>query len=142
MKDQCPTESSYLSWNSGFFYTKRGRGVVDCCKLLGVRILWSCISPQMSCRHVPVNLQQNNCYFLFCNFLSLYEWRSVILFKIRASRMGYCVYFRLEATSLYKRRRASMTKHRQQSTRIRARGIESIWSQFCSLLYFHFPINK
>ena len=27
-----------------------------------------------SAHHVPVNLQQDKCYSLFCNFLSLYEW--------------------------------------------------------------------
>ena len=45
--------------------------------------------------------------------------------------MGYHVYFRLEATFFYKRCRASMTKHRQQSTRVRAKGKDPIWSQVC-----------
>ena len=54
------------------FYTKRGGGVVGCCKLLGVRILCSYICPHRSGHNVPVNLQQDKCYSLFCNFLSLY----------------------------------------------------------------------
>ena len=45
--------------------------------------------------NVPVNLQQDKCYSLFCNFLSLYEWKSIIPLKVRALRMGYPVYFRL-----------------------------------------------
>ena len=49
---------------------------------------------------VPVNLQQDKCYSLFCNFLSLYEWKSVTPLKVRALRMGYLVYFRLLATFL------------------------------------------
>ena len=32
---------------------------------------------------------------MFCNFLSLYEWKGVIPLKVRALRMGYPVYFRL-----------------------------------------------
>ena len=38
------------------------------------------------------------------------------LLKVRVLRMVYLVYFRLLATFFYKRCRASMTKHRQQST--------------------------
>ena len=34
--------------------------------------------------------------------------------------MGYPIHFRLEATFFYKSFRASMTKHRQQSTKVRA----------------------
>ena len=41
--------------------------------------------------------------------------------------MGYPIYFRLEATFFYKSFRASMTKHRQQSTKVRARfNMESV----------------
>ena len=38
----CPKEPPYPSWNSGFFYTERGEGVVGCCRLLGTGILCSC----------------------------------------------------------------------------------------------------
>ena len=34
-------------------------------------------------------------YCLFRNFLSLYDWYSVILWTFRTLRMDYCVYFRL-----------------------------------------------
>ena len=44
---------------------------------------------------VPINLQLDKCYFLFCNFLLLYEWKSMILLKVRALRLGCHVYFRL-----------------------------------------------
>ena len=47
-----------------------------------------------------VNHQQDRCYSLFCKFLSLYEWKSVIPLKVRALGMGYPVYFRLWATFL------------------------------------------
>ena len=44
------------------------------------------------------------------------------------------------ATFFNKRCRASMTKHRQQSTKVRAKEIDSIWSQVCSsLLHVHCP---
>ena len=41
MVDQCPKEPSSPSQNSTFFYTKRGGGIVGCCKFLGARILCS-----------------------------------------------------------------------------------------------------
>ena len=108
--------------------------MASCCKLLGVGILWSCSCPSRSGHNVPINLQQDKCYSLFCNFLSLCEWRSVIPLKVRALRMGYHLYFRLWATLFYRTCRASMTKHRPQSTKVRAKGIDPLWSQVCSSL--------
>ena len=36
-----------------------------------------------------------------------------------------------------------MTKHRRQNTKVRAKGIDSIWSQLCaSLLHRHIPTMK
>ena len=49
---------------------REGRG----CRLLGAGILCSCSCPRRSGHSVPVNLQQDKCYSLFCNFLFLYEW--------------------------------------------------------------------
>ena len=51
--------------------------MVSCCKLLGAGILCSRSCPCRSGHDVPVNLQQDKCSFLFCNFFSLYEWKSV-----------------------------------------------------------------
>ena len=42
--------------------------VVGFCKLLGVGILWSYSYLCGSCHNVPINLQQDKCYSLFCNF--------------------------------------------------------------------------
>ena len=68
-----------------------------CCKFLGAGILCSCSCPDRSSHDVPVNLQHDKCYFLYCRkfLVSLYEWESVILLKVRALRMGYPVYFKL-----------------------------------------------
>ena len=46
--------------------------MVGCCKLLdvGILVLGSC--PSMSGHNVSINLQEDKCYSLFCNFLSLY----------------------------------------------------------------------
>ena len=38
--------------------------------------------------------------------------------------------------------RASMTQHRQQSTRVRAKEIDPIWSQVCSLIQRPIQIEK
>ena len=56
---------------------------------------------------------------------------SIMPLKIRVLRRGYPVYFKLQATLFYKWFRNSMTKHKQQSTKIRDKGIDSIWSQVC-----------
>ena len=72
------------------------RSVVGCCKLLSAENLCSCSCPHRSGHRGPINLQQDKCYSLFCNFLSLYEWKRSL--KVIALRMGYPVYFRLQAT--------------------------------------------
>ena len=66
--------------------------MVSCCKLLGILCSQSCLHRS---GHIPINLQQDKCYALFCNFLSLYEWKSDKPLKVRTLRMGYPVYFRL-----------------------------------------------
>ena len=83
------------SQNSGFFCTKRGRSVAGCRKLLVAGILCSCSCPCRCGYNVPINLQQDNSYFLFCKFLCLYKWKSAISLKVRAPRMAYPVHFRL-----------------------------------------------
>ena len=49
-----------------------------CCKLLGAGI--HCCQSR-SGYNVPVNLQPDKGCSLFCSFLSLYEWKSVITLK-------------------------------------------------------------
>ena len=45
--------------------------MAGCCKLLGAGILCSYSCPCRSGHSVPVNLQEDNFYFLFCNFFFL-----------------------------------------------------------------------
>ena len=78
-----------------FLKSTWGRDLIVCCRLLGVGILCSSCCPCRSGHDVPVNLQQDKCYSLFCNFISPREWKSIILLKVRALRLGYPVYFRL-----------------------------------------------
>ena len=89
------TLNSLKGFSKAFLKARWGRGVVGCCKPLGVGILCSRSCPHRSGHNVPVNLQQDKCYSLFCNFLPLYEWKSVIPLKVRGLRMGYPIYFRL-----------------------------------------------
>ena len=77
------------------FRLKEEGGVAGCCQFLGPGILCSYSCPSSSGQNVPIILQQNHCYFLFCSFWSLYEWVSVIPLKVRALRMGCNVDFRL-----------------------------------------------
>ena len=67
-------------------------GVAGCCKLHGVGVLGFCSCPHRPGHHAPINLQQDKYYSLFYNYLSRYEWKSVIPLKVRALRMGFlCV---------------------------------------------------
>ena len=63
-----------------------------CWKLLSTGMLCSCSSPPQPGRNVPINFQQNKCYSLFCNFLSLYEWKRVIALKLRALEWLACMF--------------------------------------------------
>ena len=65
------TPNSLKGFSRAFLKARWGRGVVSCCKLLGVGILCSCSCPCRSGHDVPVNLQQDKCYSPFSNFLSL-----------------------------------------------------------------------
>ena len=83
------TQNFSKGFCKGSLKARWGRGVVSCCKLLGVGILCSCSCPHRSGHDAPVNLQQDTCHFLFCNFFSLNEWKSVKPLKVRALRMDY-----------------------------------------------------
>ena len=102
------------------------------------RILCSYSYPHRSGHNVPVNFQQDDCYSLFCNFLSLYQWKSVIPLKGKPGKQriekGLLCVFQAIGNILLQRFRASTTKHRQQSTKVRAKGTDSTWSQVCSSL--------
>ena len=102
----------------------KDKGREGCGRLwhLSAGILCSCICPGRSGHHVPVNLQQDTCYSLFCNLLSLYEPKSVLLVKVRAARICHRVCFRPQATFFYKTCRASISEPRQQSTKVKGTG--------------------
>ena len=73
-----------------------------CWKLFSTGIFCSCSCPPWSDHNVPINFQQNKCYFLFCNFLSLYEWKSVIALKVRALEWLACMFQAIGNSSLTK----------------------------------------
>ena len=90
------TLSSPKFCSKAFLKARWGRGTVCCCKLLGVgTFVLAAVHLGRSGHDVLVNLPQDRCYSLFCSFLSLCEWKSVIPLKVRALRMDYPVYFRL-----------------------------------------------
>ena len=64
------TLSSPKGFTKAFLKARWERGVVSCCKLLGLGILCCCSCPQRSGQDVPINLQQEECYCLSCNFLT------------------------------------------------------------------------
>ena len=123
--------------NSPFFCTRRGGRVIGCCKLLGVRILYFCSCPYRSGHNVPINLQQDNCYFQFCNFLLPYEWKSFTVFKVESGRQslenGLSCTFQAPGNILLQWCGANMTEHRQQSTKVALKGIDPAQRQPCFL---------
>ena len=62
----------------------------------------SCSCPHRSSPHVPVNLQQDKCYSLFCSFYLFVNGELLypIPLKVRALKIGYTVYLSLQATFL------------------------------------------
>ena len=71
-------------------------------------------------------------------FISLY-----IALEVKPGKQslenGQSRIFQAIGNIILQRCRASMTKHRQQSTKVRAKGIHPMWGQVCfSLLQFHF----
>ena len=96
------------------------------------RVIVCCCSCSCACRSshdVPVNLQQDKCYSLFCSVLSLYGF-----LKIRALIIGYPLYIRLYTTFFFKVCRVSMTKHRPQSPKVKEKETDPTWGQICSSL--------
>ena len=124
------TLSSPKGFTKAFLKARWERGVVSCCKLLGLGILCCCSCPQRSGQDVPINLQQDKCYSLFCNFLSRYE----LTLKGQSPENKLSCIFQAVATFFYKRCRASVTKHRQWSTPVKAKGMDLTWTQICSSL--------
>ena len=108
--------------------------MASCCELLGVRFLYSCNCPRRS-GHVHiglVNLQKDKCCSLFCDFLSLYEWT----LKCQSPKNRLSCIFQAISNIIFQRCRVSMTKHRQQGTKIKVKGRDLIWIQISfSLLH-------
>lgn len=127
-----------LTWvKIHLFYTKRGEGMISCSKLLGSRILYSCGCQHSSGRDVPVKLNKTSLFTILWFFISLYKRHLFHTFKSQALETepwewafmyvsGYRQY------SCRQRCRTSMTKHQQQSTNVRPKGIDTIRSQIWS----------
>ena len=71
-QQQRPKKPHSLSQSSGFFYIEREE---NGCQFQApwFQILCSYSCPCRSGHTIPVNFQQDKCYILFCNFLSLYK---------------------------------------------------------------------
>lgn len=94
-------------------------------------ILCSC-----NCRsghNIPVNLQQDNCYFLFLQLLSYINGK-VLCFERSEPWEWAIIYISGYGNFILQSCRASMTQHRQQSTRVRAKEADLIWSHVYSSL--------
>lgn len=124
MVDQGPKEPLYLSYISDFSYPKKEGQVAGCCKLLGIRIPCPYSCPFRSDHNVPVNLQQDRCYSLFCSFY-LYvneKWYNLLS----------CI-FQTKGNTLLQR--TNKTKHRQLSTKVGAKRMDPIWYEVYFILF-------
>ena len=96
-------------------------------------LFWQCRSGHS----ISINLQQDNCYFLFCNFLLPYEWKSFTVFKVESGRQslenGLSCTFQAPGNILLQWCGANMTEHRQQSTKVALKGIDPAQRQPCFL---------
>ena len=96
-------------------------------------ILCSCSCPGSSCHDVPINLQQDNCY----SVLQLYMNEKCYTFKGQGGQSledGLSCSFQVTGNTVLRRCRASMIRRRQQSAKVRAKGIDPIQNQVCSSL--------
>lgn len=64
--------------------------------------------------------------------------KSDMALKVKPGRQsfekGCYIYFGLLSKFFYEKCRANRTNHRQQKTKVRAKGVDSIWNQVCSFL--------
>ena len=117
------TPNSSKGFSKALLKARWGRVVVSCCKLLSVGILCSCSCPRRSDHSVPVKFQQDKCYSLFWNFLSLYEW--ILRGQSPGNRLS-CTFQDADHVLLQK------VQSKRDS--VQAIGLLIIWSQICSYL--------
>ena len=128
-----------------FFYIKRGRGVAGGCKLHGIGILCSyCCWPRSGIMFLQTS-DKTNIMLCFQIFISLWIERCYTS-KDRSLENGLSCIFQAQGSILLSLRspwcRVSMTKHRRQTTQVRAKGMDSVWNQVCSsLLEFVIKVN-
>ena len=91
---------SLKDFSKAFSKAKLRRGVVGCCKLLGIGILCSCSCPCRSGHDVPINLNNSNVILYSATFYLYVNGKVLYPLKVRALRKGYPVYFKLSAMFL------------------------------------------
>lgn len=91
----CPPNPELLKGFQQSIFKGKVREEHGCFCKLHVGILCSCSCPGRSGHNVPVNLQEGKCHSLFCNFLSVCEWKNVIPLKARDLRMDCPIHLRL-----------------------------------------------
>lgn len=113
---------SLKDFSKAFSKAKLKRGVVGCCKLLGIGILCSYSCSYRLGHNVPVNLRQDRCYSLFCSHLC--EWESVVPLKVREQALLY----------ISGCRQHSVLVAKAIDTKAKVQGADPIWSHMCSSL--------
>ena len=117
---------------------KGGGRVAGYCRLLS-RMFCSCSPPGRFGHNVLVNVPQDNPYLFVTFYLYTNEECSVPL-TVQPGRHSLENGLSYTLCSGYRQHalqgcRASLTKNRQQSTRVSAKGMDSIWSHLCFSLF-------
>ena len=118
------TPNSLKGFSKTLLKARWGRGVVSCGKLLGVGILCSCSCPCRSGQYVPINLQQDNCYSLLCNFFI-----SVNRGQSPENRLSSIV-------------QGIGNSGAEPAWLGTGRRLDPIWSQVCSSLLYNFSLSR
>ena len=88
---------------------------------------WAC--QHRSGQDVLINSQQDKCYFLSHNLLSLYELKILCLWTSSLGAEPLECIFQAIGNIPLQSCRSSIDKHRKQSTRFRAKGRDPAWGQ-------------
>ena len=137
-----PRDQTHVSWITDRFFTTRApwEAFYLCVCIQSLSLVQLFATPWTLSKEFSRKEEWNGLLFPTLGFY-LYIKGKYIPLNVTALRMGYPVYFIPQATFLYKRCRACTTNHRQQRTKVRAKGIDAIWNQgYSSLLQYLFLI--
>ena len=135
MVDQCPKEPSSPSHNLDFFYTKRGEIQLISANFL-VQESFVLVAVWVDLITMFLYTSKKINAILCSAIFYLYVKGKCCTFKHQSPKNRLSCLFQAPCNILFRRYRTSMTQHRQQSSKVRAKGIDPIWNHICLLHTF------